>query len=69
MLRIGRVSLTDIIYLQHVLILKFNLNCTIFCNNSIKKTYRIKIKNKSMPNLRLLVSPYMHPSMLYKLGI
>lgn len=32
------------------------------------KNYRIRISKTSMPLLRSLVTPYMHQSMMYKLG-
>lgn len=42
---------------------------TLKMRNRAKDTYRIRISSRSMPLLRELVTPYMHPSMMYKLGI
>lgn len=53
---------------------KFGLNCTIQLlskkgGNSPKDKYSIYIRASSFPKLKELVLPYMHSSMLYKLGI
>ena len=52
---------------------KFGLDCTVQKlskgkGNSPKDKYSLYIKVASLPRLRELVVPYMHPSMLYKLG-
>lgn len=52
--------------LQKVL-LSFGINSTLKIRDSAN--YRIRISKKSMPLLRELVKPYMHPSMNYKLGV
>ena len=62
-------TLTEVIYLHHVLILKFDLDCRIFFHNSKTGTYRIIIKKKSLQTLQKLILPYMVKSMLYKLGL
>jgi len=41
---------------------------TLKVRNSAKGTYRIRVSSRSMPLLRELVTPYMHPDMMYKLG-
>lgn len=53
---------------------KFNLECTIQLltkkgGNIPKDKYSLYIKVSSLPRLRELVLPYMHSSMLYKLGL
>jgi NADH-ubiquinone oxidoreductase chain 4 len=58
-------SFQDTVRLMNVLIIKFNLDCTIIIRD--KKYPRIYIKKQSMPHLRQLVLPYMHPSFLYKI--
>lgn len=58
-------SLSDVVRLYNVLVIRYELSCTI----RLKRTnqYRIYITSKSMPKLRTIVLPYMHSSMLYKL--
>jgi hypothetical protein len=51
---------------MNVLIIKFRLDCTL---RKQGQGYRIYIKNQSIPLLRRIVSPYIHTSILYKLGI
>lgn len=53
---------------------KFGLNCTVqFLSkkggNTPRDKYSIYVKVSSLPRLRELVLPYMHPKMLYKLGL
>lgn len=60
-------SLEDTIRLMNVLIIRQNLNCSLHLDG--KDKYRIYIKQDSMPLLRTIVTPYFHPSMLYKLGL
>ncbi|MBW5719172.1 hypothetical protein GQQ29_26440 [Klebsiella pneumoniae] len=45
------------------------IKATLKVRNRDKDTYRIRISKKSMPLLRELVIPYMHPSFMYKLGL
>ena len=53
---------------------KFGLDCTVqklskSKENPSKDKYSLYIKVASLPRLKELVLPYMHPSMLYKLGL
>src|SRR5690606_41609473 len=53
---------------------KFGLNCTVQLlskkgGNTPKDKYSIYVKVSSLPKLRELVLPYMHSSMMYKLGL
>jgi len=60
-------SIKDIVMLMNVLIIKYDIYCTIrYYNNRYPRIYILK---KSLFNLRQLVKPFMHPSMLYKLGL
>jgi len=58
-------TIEDIIRLINVLIIKFRLECILRTYRQNK--YRIYIRQGSMASLLNIVSPYMHPSMLYKL--
>lgn len=59
-------SIQETVLLVNVLIIKFGLNCTISkIQNSDQ--YIIYIRTDSMDKLRDLVTPYMHPKMLYKI--
>jgi len=59
-------SLIDVVRLINVLIIRYRLDCTLRYHTP---TYpRIYIRQRSMPLLRNIVIPHMHPSMLYKLG-
>ena len=60
-------KLTEVELLQDVLKSKNNLETTIQ-NIYIKDRYSIYIKKKSVNNLRNIVRPYIHFSMLHKLG-
>lgn len=53
--------------LINVLENKFNLKCSYHIHSSIGGKLRIYIWEESMEKLRLLVSPYIIPSMLYKI--
>jgi hypothetical protein len=58
-------SRNDVLLLIKVLKENFSLDCSL---NTVKSTqYRIYVKANSMVQFRALVSPYFHPSMLYKL--
>ena len=60
-------SLKEVELLNDVLKSKYNLDTTI--QNIWKENqYSIYIKKQSVNNLRNIVGPYMHSSMLYKLG-
>ena len=54
--------------LNNVIKSKYNLDTTIQ-NIWIQNQYSIYIKKQSVYNLKKLVGPYMHSSMLYKLGV
>ena len=60
-------NITDVIKLTNVLRIRYGLDCTL--HKKRVDQYRIYIKSSSMPLLRTIVSPYMHSSMLYKLGL
>jgi len=63
-------SIEDVVRLMNVIV-----NATRFeCNLRLKKQnqkieYMIYIRQRSMPLLRTIVTPYFHPSMYYKLGL
>jgi len=63
-------TLPDVIRLMNVLMIRYGLECKL----RIKKKNRIiehmiYIRQRSMPLLRTIVTPYFHPSMLYKLVV
>jgi hypothetical protein len=60
-------TIQDIVRLMNVLMIKFHLKCTIHYDTPTQP--RIYISSESMDTLRTLVCSYIHPSMLYKLGI
>lgn len=60
-------TLQEVVTLINVLKIKYDIDCTI---QGIKNNRpRIYILAKSMGKLRILVKPYILPSMLYKLNI
>jgi hypothetical protein len=60
-------KIEDVVKLINILLIKYDVNCTI---NYHKKIYpRIYIFKKDLDKVRKIVLPYMHKSMLYKLGI
>lgn len=59
-------TLYDVIKLNNVLIIRYSLICTI--REKRPNQYRIYISSKSMSLLRSEVTPYMTPSMLYKIN-
>ena len=61
-------TLKEVELLSDVLKSKYNLETTIQ-KIWIKDQYSIYITKQSIPNLRNIVGPFMHSSMLYKLGI
>jgi hypothetical protein len=64
-------SAYDVVRLLNVLVIRYNLSCTIHLRrnqNKKKIEYLIHIRQRSMPLLRSIVAPYFHPSMLYKIG-
>lgn len=46
----------------------FGIVSTLKIRNKSKDTYRIRISKKSMPLVRELVRPHIHPDFIYKLG-
>lgn len=67
-------TLQEVELLRDMFKTKFDLDCTIQLlskkgGNNPKDKYSLYIKVASLPRLRELVVPYMHPSMLYKLGL
>jgi hypothetical protein len=60
-------SLKDVILLINILIIKYDLICSL--REHRKNQFRIYISEKSMNKLRLLVKPYMIESMLYKIHL
>lgn len=60
-------SVSDVIKLMNVLMIKYELNCTL--QFPAENRPRKDIKQSSMPKLRKIVSIYIIPSMLYKLGM
>lgn len=58
-------SLIDVIKITNVLIIKYQLICTVRLKK--ENQYRIYVSSKSMDKLRTIVNPYMHPSMVYKI--
>ena len=61
-------KLKEVELLNGVLNSKFNLETTIQ-KIWVKDKYSIYITKKSVPNLRNIVIPFIHSSMLYKLGV
>ena len=59
-------TVPDIIRLMNVLIIRYELDCTLRFHTPTQP--RIHIKQNSMPKLRAIVGPYMCQSMMYKLG-
>ena len=57
----------DVDLLMYTLQTKFNFKCSIHYNRDNKP--RIYIFKESMDTLKLLVLPYFHKTMLYKLGL
>jgi len=64
-------SVQDVVRLMNVLMIRYRLECTIHIKRrqNQKIEYMIYIRQGSMPLLRSIVTSYLHPSMLYKLGL
>ena len=60
-------NIVDVVRLMNVLIIRYNLDCTIRFHTPTQP--RIYIRQSSMPTVRELVRPYMAKSMLYKIGL
>jgi len=61
-------KLEEVEFLASVLRKNFDLDCTVQKIGTIDQ-YSIYIKGSSIPALRKLVLPYLHPSMHYKVGL
>ena len=60
-------TIKEVVLLINVLIIKYEIHCTIrYYNQHYPRIYILK---KSLPKMRQVVLPYMHSSMLYKLGL
>lgn len=61
--------LSECKYIQTILKDKFNLDTSLFkLKNTVPLRYNIYIVKSSMDNLRMIVKPFIYPSMYYKLG-
>jgi LAGLIDADG DNA endonuclease family len=58
-------SLQEVVMLINVLIIRYQLDCTII--NVKNGQYKIYIQPNSMDKLRNIVLPFIIPSMLYKI--
>lgn len=61
-------KLEEVQFLTEILKRKYNLDCTVQKIETINQ-YSIYIKGTSLPTLKILVLPYLHKSMFYKLGL
>ena len=61
-------KLQQVEWLTEILRNKYSLNCTVQKIKTIDQ-YSIYIMASSIPTLRKLILPYLHPSMYYKLGL
>jgi hypothetical protein len=60
----------DVVKLMNVLVVRYDLKCVIRLKKQNKKVeYLIYIRQSSMPLLRTIVTPFLHPSMYYKVNI
>ncbi len=57
-------SIKDVVMLINILIIKYDIYCTI----RYYSFPRIYVYKRYMPKLRSIVEPFMHISMMYKLG-
>ena len=60
-------EIKEVVLLMNVLMIRYNINCTISYNS--KKYPRIYISKKYIISLQKIVLPFMHKSMFYKLGL
>jgi hypothetical protein len=60
-------KIKEVVLLMNVLIIRYNINCTITYHS--KKYPRIYIGKNYIKLLQEIVLPYMHKSMFYKLGL
>lgn len=76
-IHVNAFTLEEVTFLVGLLKSKFDLDCTIQkrsrpkgdLNYVYKEKYNIYFLVKSMPKLQVLVKPYIHSSMLYKIGL
>jgi len=61
-------TIQDVVRLMNVLILRYELKCTLHKTNN-NKGYRIYISRNSVAWVVKIVLPYLIPSMYYKVGI
>ena len=62
-------SIEDVVRLMNVFRIRYRLDCNLRLtkqNNKIE--YTIYIRQCSMERLQTIVQPFIHPSMLYKIG-
>ena len=59
-------SYADVVRLSEYLMDTYKIKCSI---HKAGKNYRIYVLAKYVESVKILVLPYMHKSMLYKLGI
>ena len=63
-------AVEDVVRLMNVLIIRHRLECSLRLHRQNNKNgYEIYIRQRSIPLLRTIVNPYLHPSMLYKVGL
>jgi len=60
-------TIQEVVLLMNVLIIKFQLECNLRYHGPNNTRPRIYIRQGSIPLLRSIVLPYMHPSMLNKI--
>ena len=60
-------KIKEVVLLMNVLMIRYNINCTILYHS--KKYPRIYISKKQIIPLQKIVLPFMHKSMFYKLGL
>ena len=59
-------SIQDVVRLMNVLIIRYDLRCTLHKSN---ENYRIYISRNSVGKVLEIVKPYLIPSMYYKVGV
>ena len=59
-------TLAEVKRLSLYLSSKYNINCSV---HKAKNKYRIYILARSVETVKYLISPFMHKTMTYKLGI
>lgn len=62
-------TVEEVVRLMNVLIVRYQLDCTLYFHEPNQISPRIYILPKSIPILRSIVLPYIHPSILYKIGM